>query len=491
MPYQSSPSFSADDDRAFESYINDSIAPTQPASNITSTPTNHVIHNTNNTPIQHYRSHTHSSYSSNVPITLQTPTISSPSTAPIFNNEYSCRSVLAKTRVDCLTDQDYFKQLYCMYSGCEGTVRSRIQVLLDTKESSLSRRFIKVIKRQSADELLRRYSYLRLKERGIAVGISKSFRPANKSLEELNSLFKSAYFHLPVEEKLYLEFEMEPFVAKYERDLKNTLKMLQEQGSEISKNDLRKMRLWEAIFLDSKYMRDKLVTLKDSMSRHEIDARNSKAAPVSLFHLAAEKYNDANWEVYTRVMPDLHEKFRSPVRLSLMIDEEKMTEVSAKNAYTDAKGKLNVALANWKRSGNGKGNIKAKVKGLGYGNYINEENHVTFVDDDRFKFVNQLNIAYFWSLCEITGLTQQISQNCTALNIVDTTGRSVTSGPVRGRTASVKGNSGKRKIEDEQSDALFAMVTDIKQGFIQQTNEFKQSSLTSQILDAEEALTNL
>ena len=480
MPYQSSTSFSTNDDRAFESYVNDSIASTQPTSNSSYS----TIHHTN-TPIQDNQSYEHL-YNNAVPL-LQTPTSPTP---PIFNTQYTCRSVLTSKKSTYKNDLDYFKVLYCMYSGCEGSARSRIKELLDNKNSSLSIRNIKPIKKQLVEELNRRYLYLKLKERGVNIGISKTFRPTNKSLEEISGLFQSAYFRLPVAEKLFLEFEMENYIAHHERQLKNTLMDLQEQGSEIPKSDLRKMRLWEAIFLDSKYIRDKLVTLKDGMSRQQIDARNSSVGPLSLYHLAAEKYNDPDWVVSSRIMPELNEKFRSPIRLALMIDEEEMTEVSVKNAYTDAKGKLNVAIANWKKSGNGKGNIKARVNGLGYDNMDEEENHVTFVDDDRFNFVNQLHVAYFWSLCEITGLTQHISQNCSALSNTDTNGTSSTSHLVRGRTAS-KGNHGKRKKIENHTEALFAMVTDIKKGFLVQTNDFKKSALTSQLLDAEEALTNL
>ena len=62
-------------------------------------------------------------------------------------------------------------------------------------------------------------------------------------------------------------------------------------------------------FFDSKYMRDKLVSLKNNMSRQEIDARNSTVGPLSLFQLAAEKYNNADWVVHSHIMPDLNEKF--------------------------------------------------------------------------------------------------------------------------------------------------------------------------------------
>ena len=103
---------------------------------------------------------------------------------------------------------------------------------------------------------------------------------------------------------------MEKLISHHECKLKNTLKLLQEQGSEILKSDLRKMCLWEAIiFLDSKYMRDKLVILKHGMSRQQIDDCNSKIGPLSLFHLAAKKYNDPDWVVHSRIMPDLNKTF--------------------------------------------------------------------------------------------------------------------------------------------------------------------------------------
>ena len=87
-----------------------------------------------------------------------------------------------------------------------------------------------------------------LKKKGVLVG-SKNFRPANKSQEEISRLFQSPYFCLPAGEKLYLEFEMEEFISKHEEELKTHLDELQQLGSEITKSDLRKMRLWEAIFL--------------------------------------------------------------------------------------------------------------------------------------------------------------------------------------------------------------------------------------------------
>ena len=484
MPYPSNNFYQPpNDDQSLICPPNISVLSTQQSSNLSSS---NSIPTTSNS-IETYASTTDTSNDN-------TTTDTARPNHPLYNTLFDCRAVLDSKRTNSQSDQDYFKLLYCMYTGCEGSTKTRIQKLVDSKESTVSIRTVKPLKKYYVEELLRRYSYLRIKERGVVVGKNKKFRPTNKSSEEINTLFESIQFQLPTSEKLYLEFEMEPFLSTQESNLKITLNELQHQGSEITKSDLKKMRLWEAIFLDSKYMRDKLISLKCTMTRKQIDARNSKVGPLSLFHLAAEKYNDPNWVVYSRVLPDLNEKFRKPIRLVLMTDEEEMTESSVKNAYTDAKGKLNIALSNWKTSGNGKGNLLTKVRGLDYDNSSSDENQVTFIDDDRFNFVKQLNIAYFWSLSELTGLTHHISQNCSALseslnNSSDKDGSS-TSGKVRGR-APIQENTPKKKRVEEQTEALFAMVSDIKQSFVYQNQQFKSSSLNSQLLDAEDALIKL
>jgi hypothetical protein len=477
MPYQSSQSYttSSVDQNSARYYNNSSLLSTQPTSNVSQFPPYTRTTTTN-------------------PSTLVSPSNTNNSSISDFNDLYSCRHILASHQLSTTSDKDYFKLLYCMYTGCEGNARSRIMALLDHKHSTLTIRSIKPVKKDYVAELNRRYSYLKLKEKGVLVWGNKSFRPRNKSQEELNNLFNSPQFRLPSGEKLYLEFEMELFISNHEKELATRLDELQQLGSEISKSDLKKMRLWEAIFLDTKYMRDKLVNLKNGMNRQEIDARTSNVHPLSLFQLAAEKYNDPNWVVYSRIMPDLNEKFRKPIKLSLMADEEPITEAHVKNAYTDAKGKMNVSLANWKTSGNGKGNLNTKIKGLGYEN-SSDDTQMTYVDDDRFNFVSNLHIAYFWSLCECNGLTHHISQNCSALNAgqengSDRSASASTSGKARGRTSSTS-IIGKKEKAELQTEALFSMVDDIKQNFLQQTKHFEQSHLTTQVIEAEESLISL
>ena len=224
------------------------LPPTQPTSNISSS---------NNTTTTLLNSNSSSSHQQ-VATSPSTPTcqiLVSPNIYQ-YNNLYGCQSILASKKKTCKTKAEYFRLLYCMYTDCDGQARKRIDVLLENKNSTVTLRSIKTVKKQAVEELLRRFSYLMLKEKGVLGFDRKIFRPANKSLEEIGTFFKSPAFRLPTGEKLYLEFEMQSYLSHYEKELQIRMDELQQMGSEISKSDLRKMRLWEAIFLDTKYMRD-------------------------------------------------------------------------------------------------------------------------------------------------------------------------------------------------------------------------------------------
>jgi hypothetical protein len=202
----------------------------------TSPNNNHIINHSFSTPITHHQQSTHS------PNNQQ------------FNQQFGCRAVLALHKSSCKTKAEYFKLLYCMYTGCDGMARNRINALVQHKHSTVSIRSIKPVKKEYVNELFRRFSYLMLKERGVLGFHKKTFRPTNKSQDELNTLFNSSHFRLPTGEKLYLEFEMEEYLSYHENELQLKLDELIQQGSEISRSDLRRMRLWEAFFLDTQYM---------------------------------------------------------------------------------------------------------------------------------------------------------------------------------------------------------------------------------------------
>ena len=138
MPHQSTTIFqSATGDQATDVNENDTLQSTQPTSNL-STSFSTSLSNNNSTD-------THSSSSNNDTSDDNTIALLTSTDSPV-NNQFGCRSVLNNKRIHCKTDQDYFKVLYGMYSGCDGAAKSRIQALIDNKHSTVTIRTVKPIK---------------------------------------------------------------------------------------------------------------------------------------------------------------------------------------------------------------------------------------------------------------------------------------------------------------------------------------------------------
>ena len=129
MPYQSTESYTPPSDNRppLSTHHYSSLISTQPTSNISQ------LINPN---IQHSITSSQSTIAPGPPIV-----------AFGINNLYSCRTILDTKKHLCKTRYDYFKILYCMYSGCIGNARSRINTLLENKHSSVSIRSIKTVKK--------------------------------------------------------------------------------------------------------------------------------------------------------------------------------------------------------------------------------------------------------------------------------------------------------------------------------------------------------
>ena len=104
-----------------------------------------------------------------------------------------------------------------------------------------------------------------------------------------------------------------------------------------------------------------------------------------------------------------------------------MSTESVKKCYVDMKGKLNVALANWKTSGNGAGNKSAGKRllffGTDYANDSIDENQeaIEYVNDDRFDFcMNSISVGYFWCMAEACDMVSHVSQNCESIGVTMT-----------------------------------------------------------------------
>eukprot|EP00957_Ditylum_brightwellii_P131479 10028052-Ditylum_brightwellii.AAC.1 len=95
--------------------------------------------------------------------------------------------------------------------------------------------------------------------------------------------------------------------------------------------------------------------------------------------------------------------------LVLMVDR-------MKRLYWEAKSKISQALARWKKSGNGVGNMK-QISGIEYKNKSNDEIDVELVDDNWWDFIPSIHHGYFLSLTESINLVKDVSQNCKTVGV--------------------------------------------------------------------------
>ena len=178
-----------------------------------------------------------------------------------------------------------------------------------------------------------------------------------------------------------------------------------------------------ALLLDEN--RDQFVCQFDSLSRREIDARNSEDSPDDIWNLVCNEYNNPSWVPLTEQFPDMHSMFRVRMSLPLAPGEVPVTPENAKKAIRSLWAQFKNAHSNWSASGNGKhgraltaGKIIC-LNGTVYepiDAYVDEyKDQYVHVDDDRFKFCenrqSQLSLAYFWAAIERLGLTSFCLQN--------------------------------------------------------------------------------
>ena len=155
------------------------------------------------------------------------------------------------------------------------------------------------------------------------------------------------------------------------------------------------------MFRDSR--RDKLQRMYDSLSRKQLDDRNSEDN-VDLWEEVCKDYNSESYYPTSFIFPKLHSKFRLPISLPLPDHFVPMNSENAKRVIKDLNDKFKKANKNWKASGNGKDDkaeegqvVRLLLKGTDYGHVAEEPNTtIKYVDDDRFNFCNNdLTTAYF------------------------------------------------------------------------------------------------
>ena len=240
-------------------------------------------------------------------------------------------------------------------------------------------------------------------------------------LDRLQGTFPLTY----VSERRYLVRKIKEILRMVERNEQEKQDAKMERGDHLYLTTLVKMRIMHAVFEDSR--RPKLQRMYDSLSRKQLDDRNS-GDNIDLWDEVCQDYNSEAYSPTSFTFPDLHSKFRLPVSLPRPVNFEPLSPETAKRVIKDLNSKFKKAYTNWKASGNGKDDeaedghvVRLLLQGTEYPDVAEEANTIIkYVDDDRFHFCSDdLTIAYFWGLVELVGLTAFCMQDIASVGLVD------------------------------------------------------------------------
>lgn len=168
-----------------------------------------------------------------------------------------------------------------------------------------------------------------------------------------------------------------------------------------------------ALLLDD--FRHDFTTQFNSLSRVDLDARNSVNAPRNIYALVSQKYNDPNWTPLSDRYPNMHSMFELHMSLPLKANEDLMTPERAKKIIKNLWAQMKASHANWGASGNGNDGraqtvtMNVRVNGTEYAKTPTDDEgdgNIVYVDDDRMNYCGgSLPLAYFWASIEKYGLT--------------------------------------------------------------------------------------
>ncbi|CAB9521959.1 hypothetical protein SEMRO_1254_G256390.1 [Seminavis robusta] len=113
------------------------------------------------------------------------------------------------------------------------------------------------------------------------------------------------------------------------------------------------IRLIECMVHDS--IRDKFLDMQKIGDRDELDARNSENRPENIFEACARLFNDADHDVYSRCLPELHFTFADILDCSFENMPGRITPDEVKRRWGDCRAKLIKIISKWELSGNGFG----------------------------------------------------------------------------------------------------------------------------------------
>jgi len=124
------------------------------------------------------------------------------------------------------------------------------------------------------------------------------------------------------------------FVCERIRGFRETLKTRDKRGTNGEGKNMKMtwqgdkpyLRMYHTIIVDRKMM-DAFANCQKTLSRSELDGRNSDKQSVSFYELLAEKYNDPSFVVSSFALPHIYSLFKNSILLNLD-DCPKMSHLS-------------------------------------------------------------------------------------------------------------------------------------------------------------------
>jgi hypothetical protein len=189
--------------------------------------------------------------------------------------------------------------------------------------------------------------------------------------------------------------------------------------------------------------------MNNTMTRPELDARNSTQRPENLYEIVARLFNDRSSIYITEQVPDLHHCFAYPISLSFSDMPGEVTPEEVKKRFADARAKLIKIIAAWELSGNGFGQRTQDEDDFGH---MTEE--ILSAGDNRSHFLRDKmkeHVLYFWHLADRNELLKNV------LNVIciSSSADSETYQSTSESSSAAAQSTHKRKLKEARSVDMF------------------------------------
>jgi hypothetical protein len=227
--------------------------------------------------------------------------------------------------------------------------------------------------------------------------VSELNRRSNKDRKfknEKNEVLKALLFEkYPLTDKNDIAF-----IQKKEKEHRECLLQQIEQSSKPPASDSRASKIERLRFVHLFYDTNIATAFKRSqstLSRYELDARNSSSKAPDFFDLAVSKFNNPEWVPHTLPFPDLHDDYVSSYPLPLR--SYVLSRNKAKDILSKQRAKLIKIIDNYNLSGNGA--FQKKSDAQSSENFDIEE---TLDGTDRKNFLahDSTDLLYWWETLE-------------------------------------------------------------------------------------------